>query len=77
MVNVDSGCDLKVCEHVPHVLVSKKLWLGHLYPLVMKQYSWNALAKEDKEAIQRAAETAYKALGAEMARSFNAQVEEL
>jgi TRAP-type C4-dicarboxylate transport system substrate-binding protein len=77
MVNVDSGYDLKVYEHAPYALVSKDLWLGHLYPLVMNRDVWNGLAQEDKQAIQRAAETAYTALGAVMDRSFVAQVEEL
>jgi TRAP-type C4-dicarboxylate transport system substrate-binding protein len=77
MVNVDSGYNLKVYEHAPSVLVSKELWLGHLYPLVMNKDTWNGLAQEDREAIQRAAETAYKSLGAVMDRSFDAQVEDL
>ena len=77
MVNVDSGYDLKVHEHAPFALVSKDLWLGHLYPLVMNRDTWNALAQEDKQAIQRAAQTAYKALGATMDRRFDDQLEEL
>ena len=77
MVNVDSGYNLKAYEHASHALVSKELWLGHLYPLTMKRDTWNARAKEDKEAIQRAAETAYKTLGAEMDRSFDAQLADL
>lgn len=77
MVNVDSGYDLKVQEHAPHVLVSRALWLGHLYPLVMNRDTWNGLAKDDQEAIQRAAVTAYKALGSTMDRHFDAQIEEL
>ena len=77
MVNVDSGYDLKVHEHAPHALVSKDLWLGHLYPLTMNRDTWNALALEDKQAIQRAARTAYKALGPVMDRSFDTQVEAL
>ncbi|MEO8410252.1 MAG: TRAP transporter substrate-binding protein DctP [Propionivibrio sp.] len=77
MVNVDSGYELKVHEHAPNVLVSKELWLGHLYPLVMNRDTWNGLAKEGQEAIQRAAETAYQSLGAVMDRSFDTQVEDL
>ena len=77
MVNVDSGFNLNVYEQAPHVLVSKDLWLGHLYPVVMNRDTWNGLAQDDKDAIQRAAETAYGALGAEMDRSFDAQLEEL
>ncbi|MBC7681434.1 MAG: TRAP transporter substrate-binding protein DctP, partial [Ferruginibacter sp.] len=77
MVNVDSGYDLKVHEHASYALVSKDLWLGHLYPLVMNLDTWNGLEQEDKQAIQRAAEIAYKSLGAVMDRSFDAQIEAL
>lgn len=77
MVNVDSGYNLKAYEHAPYVLVARELWLGHLYPLTMNLDTWNALAKQDKEAIQRAAETAYRTLGAEMDRSFAAQLADL
>ena len=51
MVNVDSGYMLKVHEVVPHVLLSKEMWLGHLYVLTMNRNTWDGLAKEDKEAI--------------------------
>lgn len=77
MVNVDSGYMLKVHEVAPHVLLSKDLWLGHLYVLAMNRNTWDGLAKEDKEAIQRAAETAYKALGPVMDNSFDAMVGDL
>ena len=77
MVNVDSGDDLKVYEHAPHVLVSKDLWLGHLYILAMNRDTWNGLAKEDQEAIRRATETAYQALGKVMDRSFYTQLVDL
>ena len=77
MVNVDSGYMLKVHEVAPHVLLSKDLWLGHLYVLAMNRDTWNGLTKEDKEAVQRASETAYKALGSVMDKSFDAQVEDL
>ena len=77
MVNVDSGYNLKVYEQAPHVLVSQELWLGHLYPVVMNLDTWNGLSQEDKAAIQRAAETAYAALGAEMDRSYDAQLKDL
>ena len=50
----------------PDVLVSKELWLGHLYLVVMKQKVWNGLAQEDKEAITRAANIAYKTAGSVM-----------
>jgi TRAP-type C4-dicarboxylate transport system substrate-binding protein len=77
MVNVDSGYELKVHETAPNVLISKDLWLGHVYLLVMNKNTWDRLAKEDKEAIQRAAEIAYKTLGSVMDSSFDAQVEDM
>ncbi len=77
MVNVDSGYELNVHKAAPNVLLSKDLWLGHLYLLAMNRNTWNSLAKQDQEAFQRAAETAYKTLGAVMDSSLDAQVEEL
>jgi len=77
MVNVDSGYMLKVHEAAPYVLVSKDLWLGHLYVLAMNNDIWNGLAPEDRAAIQRAAETSYRTLGSVMDQSFDAQVDEL
>jgi TRAP-type C4-dicarboxylate transport system substrate-binding protein len=77
MVNVDSGYMLKVHETAPHVLVSKDLWLGHVYLLAMNKDKWDRLAKEDQEAIGRAATTAYKTLGAVMDSSFDNQLDDL
>lgn len=77
MVNVDSGYDLKVHEVAPNVLLSRDLWLGHLYILAMNRNTWDGLAKEDKAAIQRAAQTAYQALGPVMDNSFDTMVGEL
>jgi TRAP-type C4-dicarboxylate transport system substrate-binding protein len=74
MVNVDSGYMLKVHEAAPNVLASKDLWLGHVYLLVMNRKTWDGLAKEDREAIQRAAEIAYRTLGPVMDSSFDAMV---
>ena len=74
MVNVDSGYMLKVHETAPNVLLSKDLWLGHLYLLVMNKNTWDGLAGEDRLAIQRAATIAYKTLGAVMDSSFDAMV---
>ena len=51
--------------------------LGHLYVLAMNRNTWDSLAQEDKEAIQRAAETTYKALGPVMETSFDAMVADL
>lgn len=77
MVNVDSGYMLNVHKTAPNVLLSKDLWLGHVYVLAMNQDSWNKLSDADKQAIQRAAETAYKRLGAVMDSSFDAMVAEM
>lgn len=77
MVNVDSGYMLKVHEAAPHVLVSKDLWLGHLYILAMNDGVWSGLAPEDRAAIQRAAQDSYRTLGSVMDRSFDAQIDAL
>ena len=77
MVNVDSGYMLKVHETAPNVLLSKDLWLGHVYVLAMNKDTWDKLADEDKQAIQRAAETAYKTLGSVMDSSFDAMVADM
>lgn len=77
MVNVDSGYDLNVHKTAPNVLISKDLWLGHVYPVVMNKNTWDKLADEDKEAIKRAAEIAYQTQGSVMDSSFNAMVETL
>ena len=75
IVNVDSGYDLKIYEHAPYLLASKDLWLGHLYIVAINKDTWNSLAKEDQEAIQRAAEIAYKTLGSVMDKSFDSQMQ--
>ena len=77
MVNVDSGYTLKIPAVAPHVLLSKDLWLGHLYVLAMNRHTWDGLAPEDKAAIGRAAETAYTQLGRVMDQSFDAMVDDL
>lgn len=77
VVNIDSGYMLKAHEPAPHVLASRDLWLGHVYILAMNRKTWDDLAQEDREAIQRAAETAYKALGAIMDSSFDAMVSDM
>lgn len=77
MVNVDSGYMLKVHEAAPNVLVSKDLWLGHIYILGINSDVWNELTVDDRAAIQRAAQTAYLTLGSAMDQSFDAQVDEL
>ena len=77
MVNVDGGDQLKVDEVAPNILYSDKLWMGHVYLLVINKDTWNGLAKEDKEAIQRAAEKSYKTLGSVMDSSFDAQIKDM
>lgn len=77
MLNVDSAYDLKAYQYAPNVLISRDLWLGHLYILAMNKKTWDTLAKEDQAAILRAAQTAYQSLGAVMDRSYNAQIDDL
>lgn len=77
MVNVDSGYMLKVHEAAPNVLVSKDLWLGHVYLLAMNKEIWGGLAQQDKNAIRRAADLSYHALGSVMDISYDAQLDEL
>lgn len=77
VVNVDSGYMLKAHDMAPNVLVSKDLWLGHVYLVAMKKSVWEGLADEDKDAVRRAAERAYRTLGGVMDDSFNTQIKEL
>lgn len=77
MVNIDSGYNLKVYEHAPYLLVSKNLWLGHLYMVTINKTVWNKLRVEDREAIERAASYAYAQLGNVMNNSYEAQINAL
>ncbi len=77
MVNVDSGYMLKVHEAAPNVLVSKDLWLGHVYIVAINKSVWDGLTQEDRDAIRRAGETSYASLGSVMDASFEAQLDEL
>lgn len=77
MLNVDSGYELKAYQFTPNVLISKALWLGHLYILAMNKDTWDMLSSEDRLAIQRAAETAYQSLGSVMDSRFDAQIDDL
>lgn len=77
MLNVDSGYDLKAYQYAPNVLISKDLWLGHLYIVAINKDLWDSLSQEDRAAIQRAAETAYQSLGSVMDSRFNSQIEDL
>lgn len=77
MVNIDSGQMLRVHDVARQVVASRELWLGHVYLVAMNRDVWSLLAQEDKAAIARAAEIAYRQLGSIMDRSFDAMVEEL
>lgn len=77
ILNVDSGYSLQAQQFAPNILISKNLWLGHLYLLVMNKKTWDSLSDDDRAAIQRAAETAYRALGPVMDSSFDAQIADL
>jgi TRAP-type C4-dicarboxylate transport system substrate-binding protein len=77
MVNVDSGQELKVHQVAPNVLLSRDLWLGHLYLVAMNRDTWNALPPEDQQAIQQAAETAYRSLGEVMGKALQRMVDTL
>lgn len=63
MVNVDSAQLLRVHEVARHALLSRELWLGHLYLLAMNRTAWDRLDPQDQAAIRRAAEWAYPQLG--------------
>lgn len=77
MLNIDSGYDLNAQRYAPYVLVSKDLWLGHVYLLVVNKSKWAALSEDDHAAIQRAANDAYMQLGSVMDRSFDKQITDL
>ncbi|MES2258049.1 MAG: TRAP transporter substrate-binding protein DctP [Pseudomonadota bacterium] len=77
MVNVDSAAVLKVQDAAPNVLIAKELWMGHAYLLVMNKASWNGLTREDRQAIERAGESAYKVLGGVMDSGFDAMLDTL
>lgn len=77
MLNIDSGYDLNAQRYAPHVLVSKDLWLGHVYLLVVNKSKWAALSEDDRAAFQRAANDAYMQLGSVMDRSFDKQIADL
>ncbi|PLR37512.1 ABC transporter substrate-binding protein [Chimaeribacter coloradensis] len=74
MVNSDSGIEINAQEAAPYVLASKDLWLGHVYLLVMNKTVWDGLAKDDQQAIQRAAASSYQSLGPLMDSRFTAMM---
>lgn len=77
MVNIDSGYMLKVHDVAQHVLVSRDLWLGHVYLLAMNADTWESLAAEDQDAIRRAAAASYESQGDVMDRSLDAMLAEM
>lgn len=70
MVNIDSAIDIKAYEHTPYALVSKQMWLGHIYPVVISLDRWNSLNEQDRKAFERAAEKSYGELGAIMDSNY-------
>ena len=77
MVNIDSGWDIGVHKAAPHLLVSQELWLGHIYLVAMNLNRWNALPAKDKQAIERAADKTYKAMGKMMDQSYEQLLQQL
>ncbi|WP_367299279.1 TRAP transporter substrate-binding protein DctP [Hafnia alvei] len=77
MVNVDSGYEIDAHITAPNILIAKNLWLGHIYLLVINKDTWNELEKQDQDAIQRAAEIAYKKQGSVMNKAFDTQIAEM
>ncbi|WP_052281978.1 TRAP transporter substrate-binding protein DctP [Kluyvera genomosp. 1] len=74
LVNLDSGDDIKAWQGAKEVGVSQRLWLGHVYLLVMNKARWESLALQDKQAIQRAAARTEKILGSTLDASLNEMV---
>lgn len=74
MVNIDGAYDLKIPETATYALISKELWMGRVYLLVMNKKTWESLAPKDQKAINRAAEKAYRTLGDVMDKSFDRQI---
>jgi len=63
LVNLDSGDDIHSWQAAKEVRVSPRLWLGHVYLLVMNKTRWENLSEDDKAAIRRAAARTEKTLG--------------
>lgn len=77
MVNLDSGYDIHAERAAPNILLSPSLWLGHVYLLTMNKKTWESLDEQDRQAIQRAAATTQKALGAALDNNLTAIVKTL
>ncbi|MFD1382858.1 TRAP transporter substrate-binding protein DctP [Rhodanobacter aciditrophus] len=76
-VNIDSAYNLKLHEKAPYALVSKSMWLGHLYVVAMNKTAYDALEQIDKDAIKRAASRAYRQQGRNMDEEFDTMVSKL
>ncbi|MFT6656780.1 MAG: TRAP-type C4-dicarboxylate transport system substrate-binding protein [Marinomonas primoryensis] len=70
LVNIDSAYNLDLHKTAKHSLISKKLWLGHLYIIAINNDVWEKLEDKDKQAFNRAAEYAYGLLGDAMDKSY-------
>lgn len=76
-VNIDSAYNLKLHENARYALISKDLWLGHLYVVAMNKNAYTALNQADKDAIKRAAAYAYRIQGRNMDEHFDTMVDKL
>lgn len=76
-VNIDSAYNLKLHEKAPYALISKKMWLGHLYVVAMNKTKYDELDQMDKDAIKRAASRAYRLQGQNMEEQFDAMISKL
>nr|WP_318383398.1 TRAP transporter substrate-binding protein DctP [uncultured Enterobacter sp.] len=74
MVNMDSGADINAERIAPYVLTSQDLWLGHVYLVVMNKNTWQSLAREDQQAILRAADIAYHSAGKVLDNSVKSMI---
>ena len=63
IVNIDSGYDIGAHKVAKFIATSPKLWLGHVYPIVINRKIWNSLTEDDKSAFNRAAIKSYEKLG--------------
>jgi TRAP-type C4-dicarboxylate transport system substrate-binding protein len=76
-VNIDSAYNLKLHERARYALISKNLWLGHIYVVAMNKDSYDALDQVDKDAIRRAAVYAYGVQGENMDKHFDSVIDKL
>ena len=64
LVNLDSGDDIKAQKSAKYIQLSPQLWLGHVYLLTINKDRWETLSAEDRAAIQRAAASTQRQIGA-------------